>query len=81
MTADNHGPETDIIGNYLKTWFSVTVRRVAASSKSNEIAISDLIMAQNVRENHCALFSLDKHFQMLSQVIQSGYTKQKISVT
>ncbi len=39
-------------------------------SGSNGIGIPDLIFAQNAKENHCEVFSLDKHFQVLSQVIK-----------
>lgn len=39
-------------------------------SGSNGIGIPDLIIAQNAKENHCEVFSLDKHFQMLSQIIK-----------
>ncbi|MBX3615779.1 PIN domain-containing protein [Nitrosomonas sp.] len=36
---------------------------------SNGIGIPDLIIAQNAKANHCEVFSLDKHFQMLAQAI------------
>ena len=39
-------------------------------SGSNGIGIPDLIIAQNEKKNHCAIFSLDKHFKMLDQVIK-----------
>ena len=39
-------------------------------SGSNGIGIPDIIIAQNAKENHCEVFSLDKHFQVLSQVIK-----------
>lgn len=38
-------------------------------SGSNGIGIPDLIIAQNATENSCEVFSLDKHFLMLSQVL------------
>ena len=31
--------------------------------------LSYLIIAQNAKANHCKVFSLDKHFQILTQVI------------
>lgn len=37
---------------------------------SNGIGIPDLIIAQNAKANHCEVFSLDKHFQMLSEIIK-----------
>ena len=39
-------------------------------SGSNGIGIPDLIIAQNAKENHCEVFSLDKHFQVLNQIIK-----------
>jgi len=38
-------------------------------SGSNGIDIPDLIIAQNAKENGCDVFSLDKHFLMLSQIL------------
>ncbi|MBX9893861.1 MAG: PIN domain-containing protein [Nitrosomonas sp.] len=38
-------------------------------SGSNGVGIPDLIIAQNAKANHCEVFSLDKHFQMLTQAI------------
>ena len=36
----------------------------------NGVGIPDLIIAQNVKQNHCKLFSLDKHFKLLTKVIK-----------
>jgi len=33
------------------------------------IGISDLLIAQNVMKNYCQIYSLDKHFQILKQVL------------
>lgn len=38
-------------------------------SGSNGIGIPDLIIAQNAKENGCEVFSFDKHFLMLSQIL------------
>ena len=38
-------------------------------SGSNGIGIPDLIIAQNAIKNSCEVFSLDKHFLMLSQIL------------
>ena len=35
----------------------------------NGIGIPDLIIAQNAIQNHCAIYSLDKHFKMMKVVI------------
>ncbi len=35
----------------------------------NGIGIPDLIIAQNAKENCCQIYSLDKHFRLLSQVM------------
>lgn len=39
-------------------------------SGSNGIGIPDLIIAQNAKKYHCEVFSLDKHFHVLSQIIK-----------
>ncbi|RLC14043.1 MAG: PIN domain nuclease [Deltaproteobacteria bacterium] len=35
----------------------------------NGIGIPDLIIAQNAMQNHCAIYSLDKHFKMMKNTI------------
>lgn len=35
---------------------------------SNGIGIPDLIIAQNAKLNHCKIYTLDKHFGLISQV-------------
>jgi len=37
---------------------------------SNGVGIPDLIIAQNAKTNNCEIYSLDKHFQLLNQVIK-----------
>ena len=34
------------------------------------VGIPDLIIAQNARENNCKVYSLDKHFRLLRQVLK-----------
>ena len=36
----------------------------------NGVGIPDLIIAQNAKANNCKIYSLDKHFRLLSQVIK-----------
>ncbi len=36
---------------------------------SKSIELDDLIIAQNTKENRCEVFSFDKRFQVLSQII------------
>ena len=35
----------------------------------NGVGIPDLIIAQNAKQNHCEIYSLDKHFILLKNVI------------
>ena len=35
----------------------------------NGVGIPDLLIAQNSKQHSCAIYSLDKHFRLLSQVI------------
>jgi predicted nucleic acid-binding protein len=37
---------------------------------ANGVGIPDLIIAQNARTNNCKVYSLDKHFRLLSQVVK-----------
>ena len=36
---------------------------------ANGIGIPDLIIAQNAKDNNCEIYSLDKHFHLLNQVV------------
>ena len=36
----------------------------------NGIGIPDLLIAQNAKNNNCAIYSLDNHFRLLNQVIK-----------
>lgn len=38
-------------------------------SGANGVGIPDLIIAQNARQHHCKVYSLDKHFRLLNQVL------------
>jgi len=37
---------------------------------ANGVGLPDLIIAQNSKQNDCAIYSLDKHFQLLKQAIR-----------
>jgi len=37
---------------------------------ANGVGIPDLIIAQNAKANNCNIYSLDKHFRLLKQVIK-----------
>jgi len=37
---------------------------------ANGVGIPDLIIAQNAKSNNCKIYSLDKHFHLLKQVIK-----------
>jgi predicted nucleic acid-binding protein len=37
---------------------------------ANGVGIPDLIIAQNAKANNCRVYSLDKHFRLLSQVMK-----------
>jgi len=36
----------------------------------NAVGIPDLIIAQNAKQNSCKVYSLDKHFKLLNQVLK-----------
>lgn len=37
---------------------------------ANGVGIPDLIIAQNAKQNNCTVYSLDKHFKLLNQVLK-----------
>jgi len=37
---------------------------------ANGVGIPDLIIAQNAKQNGCMVYSLDKHFRLLNQVLK-----------
>lgn len=37
---------------------------------ANGVGIPDLIIAQNAKQNDCSVYSLDKHFQLMHQVVK-----------
>ena len=39
-------------------------------SGANGVGIPDLIIAQNAKQHNCKIFSLDKHFKLLSKVLK-----------
>ena len=39
-------------------------------SGANGVGIPDLIIAQNAKQNNCKVYSLDKHFRLLNQVLK-----------
>ncbi len=36
----------------------------------NSIGIPDLIIAQNAKQNYCSIYSLDKHFNLMKEVLE-----------
>ena len=41
-------------------------------SGANGVGIPDLIITQNAKQNGCKVYSLDKHFRLLNQVLNVG---------
>ena len=37
---------------------------------ANGVGIPDLIIAQNAKANNCSIYSLDKHFRLLKQIMK-----------
>ena len=44
---------------------------------ANGVGIPDLIIAQNAKQNSCEIYSMDKHFRLLNQVIKVNLYVQK----
>ena len=47
----------------------IDIQYKCLKSGINGIGIPDLIIAQNVLQNGCKLFTLDKHFQLIQKII------------
>ena len=41
----------------------------------NGVGIPDLILAQNAKQNHCEIYSLDNHFKWLKNIINIRLTE------
>ncbi len=48
----------------------IQLRIKCLKSGANGIGIPDLIIAQNAKQNDCAIYSLDKHFKLLNKVLK-----------
>ena len=48
----------------------ITFQTKCLKRGANGIGIPDLIIAQNARQNDCNVYSLDKHFSVLNQVLK-----------
>jgi len=40
----------------------------------NGIGIPDLIVAQNAKQNHCEIYSLDRHFKLMKDILRLQLT-------
>jgi predicted nucleic acid-binding protein len=40
----------------------------------NGIGIPDLIIAQNAKQNHCAIYTFDRHFQLMKDILKLEIT-------
>ena len=36
----------------------------------NRIGIPDLIIAQNAKQNHCKIYTLDRHFELMNGILE-----------
>ncbi len=51
-------------------WEEIIVFQVEClKSGANGVGIPDLIIAQNAKTNNCKVYSLDKHFRLLNQIV------------
>ena len=41
----------------------------------NGVGIPDLIIAQNAKQNHCEIYSLDNHFKLIKDIIKVKLTE------
>jgi predicted nucleic acid-binding protein len=51
-------------------WEEIIVFQVEClKSGANGVGIPDLIIAQNAKTNNCKVYTLDKHFRLLNQIV------------
>ena len=43
----------------------------------NGIGIPDLIIAQNAKQNHCKIYTLDRHFELMKDIVKLQLIEQK----
>jgi predicted nucleic acid-binding protein len=36
----------------------------------NAIGIPDLIIAQNAKQNHCTIYTFDRHFELMKDILK-----------
>ena len=41
----------------------------------NGIGIPDLIVAQNAKQNHCKIYTLDRHFELMKDIVKLKLTE------
>jgi predicted nucleic acid-binding protein len=52
-------------------WAEIINWQTACLAKGhNGIGIPDLLVAQNSRQQNCKIYSLDKHFRLMTEVIE-----------
>ena len=62
--------ELDIIWDQI-----IDYRHKCLKKGINKISIPDLIIAQNAIQNHCEVYSLDQHFELMKKAIKLVLTK------
>ena len=48
----------------------IEIQLKCLNNGSNGIGIPDLIIAQNAKDNNCKIYTLDKHFGIINQVLK-----------
>ena len=60
----------------LINWDEIMVFQVKCLKNGiNGIGIPDLIIAQNANQNNCAIYTLDKHFQLMKDILKLRLTQ------
>ncbi len=72
----NHGNVIKLLNNIKKLELIINWEKIieyqykCLKNGINGIGIPDLIIAQNAKQNHCEIYSLDNHFQLLKDALK-----------
>jgi predicted nucleic acid-binding protein len=76
LKIKKHTKVIELLGEVKKTplaiqWEEIIEFQVKClENGANGVGIPDLIIAQNAKQNGCKVYSLDKHFRLLNQVLK-----------
>ena len=80
LRARNHRKIIKLLNNINKLDLSVNWNQIiefqfkCLKNGLNGIGIPDLIIAQNAKQNHCDIYTLDRHFELMKDILKLQLT-------